>query len=294
MESHKEQISRTTPSAFIFLIDQSTSMGDPFGRPDSSGNSRTKAEEVADALNIQVDEIISRCQRGTDGIANYFYIGLIGYGSNGDAAFCWDGQLRGQQMVKLSDVKAGADYVMAETEFTIQGKLIKEQTSLKQWVKPLADGSTPMRKAIALASTTAESWIGSWPDSFPPIVVNITDGEDTESQPHELISAAMGLTSLRNTKGSNVLLINCHISALNSFPVVFPANVDELPQDQYARALFEMSSVLPDSMQEEIAATFGRQQGSEKCRGMVFNGNAVLLLKLLRIGTVPTVRNLEK
>ena len=293
MPSYGEQISRTTPSAFIFLIDQSGSMGDVFGRVDSSGNSRTKAEEVADALNIQIEEIISRCRK-PEGTADYFSIGIIGYGPNDAAQFCWSGQLSGRELVRLSDVEASAEFITGEIESSIQGKLIKEEIQLKKWVSPVADGYTPMRHALDLASTAVESWMKANPNSFPPIVINITDGIATDSTSEELIAASKHLGGHCNANGSAALLINCHISSLNNFPVVFPANKSELPQDQYAQTLFEMSSVLPDTMQMEIANTFGKTPGAEKCRGMVFNGNAVLLLKFLRIGTIPTVRNLEK
>ena len=43
--SYEAEISRSNPSCFVFLIDQSGSMGDPFG---GAGEHRRKADGVAE------------------------------------------------------------------------------------------------------------------------------------------------------------------------------------------------------------------------------------------------------
>ena len=53
--SHEAQISRTSPTAFLFLVDQSGSMMDKM----SSG--KTKAEFVSDVLNKTLMDLITRC-----------------------------------------------------------------------------------------------------------------------------------------------------------------------------------------------------------------------------------------
>ena len=74
--SHEAQISRTSPTAFLFLVDQSGSMMDKM----SSG--KTKAEFVSDVLNKTLMDLITRCSK-SEGIRDYFDIGVLGYGHQG-------------------------------------------------------------------------------------------------------------------------------------------------------------------------------------------------------------------
>ena len=70
--SYIAEISRSNPACFIFLVDQSGSMEDKM----SSG--RSKAQFVADVLNRTLVNLITRCTK-SDGVRNYFEIGVIGY-----------------------------------------------------------------------------------------------------------------------------------------------------------------------------------------------------------------------
>ena len=49
------------------------------------------------------------------------------------------------------------------------------------------------------------------------------------------------------TEDGHVLFFNCYLSATPADPFVFPGNAKQMP-DECARQLFEMSSVLPESM----------------------------------------------
>jgi hypothetical protein len=69
------EISRTNPSCFIFLVDQSASMVDPIG-----GEVRmSKADVVADALNRLLTELAIRCAK-EEGVRDYFNVAALGYG----------------------------------------------------------------------------------------------------------------------------------------------------------------------------------------------------------------------
>ena len=58
---YSAEISRTNPTALLFLLDQSSSMLEPFGgQPDKS-----KAEGVADALNRLLQNIVLKCAKPT-------------------------------------------------------------------------------------------------------------------------------------------------------------------------------------------------------------------------------------
>ena len=52
------------------------------------------------------------------------------------------------------------------------------------WVEPVHGYRTPMCQAVAVAGAHVYEWASAHPDSFPPIIINITDGMVTDS-PYE-------------------------------------------------------------------------------------------------------------
>lgn len=75
--SYTAEISRTSPTAFLFLVDQSGSMQEVMT------NGKSKAQFVADVLNRTLATLITRCTK-SEGTRNYFEVGVLGY-SNSDA-----------------------------------------------------------------------------------------------------------------------------------------------------------------------------------------------------------------
>jgi hypothetical protein len=72
------------------------------------------------------------------------------------------------------------------------------------------------------------------------------------------------------------------VSSDRSQPISFPDSDTALP-NQYARLLFNMSSILPDHMR-----TYAQQQGiavSDGTRGFVFNADMTSIVQFLDIGT---------
>ncbi|HKX29941.1 MAG TPA: VWA domain-containing protein, partial [Blastocatellia bacterium] len=90
-------ISRTNPSCLLFLIDQSDSMQDPFGSGEST---EKKADEVADAINHFLQNLVIKCAK-SEGIRDYYHVGVIGYGATVGSAFI--GALTGKELVPISD-----------------------------------------------------------------------------------------------------------------------------------------------------------------------------------------------
>ena len=76
------EISRTNPTCFLFLVDQSSSMLEPFGGNQESN----KAEGVADAINRLLQNLVLKCAK-SEGIRDYFHVGVIGYGGRVAPAF---------------------------------------------------------------------------------------------------------------------------------------------------------------------------------------------------------------
>jgi hypothetical protein len=267
------EISRANPSCFLFLIDQSGSMVEPIAGSDG----KRKCDSVADAINRLLHNLIIKCARG-EGVRNFYEVGVIGYGAQVGPAF--SGILAGRDMVAISEVANCPARVEERTKQVEdgQGGFLAQKVKFPIWFEPVAKGTTPMGQALSLAHHVLESWVGKHPNSYPPIVINITDGEATDSGPKPQAEA---LTSLATNDG-NILLLNCHISSAGAAPIVFPDSEDEL-RDEFARTLFSVSSILPDSLRE-LAKAENIVLGP-KTRGFAFNADLVELIRFLDIGT---------
>lgn len=271
------EISRTFPSCFLFLIDQSGSMEDAFGGNEST---RKKSEGVADAINKLLQNLVIKCAK-EEGVRDYYSVGVIGYGNQVGSAFV--GTLAGRELVPVSDI-ANQPARIEERSRKIDdgaGGLVDQSIKFPIWFEPIANGGTPMCAAFTRAEEILTKWIAEHPTSFPPIVINITDGESTDGDPSP---KAQMLKSL-GTNDGNILLFNLHLSSTSASAVEFPDNDANLA-DQYAQLLFQMSSVLPDYMRQ-----IAQQEGfvvSDNTHGFVFNADIVSVIRFLDIGTRPS------
>lgn len=273
------EISRANPTCFLFLIDQSESMKNNIGGGDKP---MQKAEAVSDAVNRLLSELSIKCAK-EDGVRDYFHVGVIGYGAT--VAPIFDGVLAGRDLVPLSEVAANPARLeersrsyppAASSELPVAGpgRTVKFPT----WFSPVAYGDTPMCGAFNRARSILEGWLADHPRSFPPIVVNITDGESTDG---DAAPVAQALRSLTGADGP-VLLFNLHLSADKSEPIIFPVNDRNLPDD-FARKLHSMSSVLPEQMRG-AANRQGLELG-EGARGFAFNADISAIVQFLDVGT---------
>lgn len=274
---YQAEISRSNPSCFLFLIDQSGSMSDPFAGGEAK---RKKADLVADAINRLLQNLVIKCAK-EEGIRDYFHVGVVGYGDH--VAPALGGVLAGRELVPISEVGNSPARVEQRIKKVEDGAggLVDQPIRFPVWFDPKAHGATPMCQAFVLTHDILARWIEQHPDSFPPIVINITDGEATDGNPG---AAAASLRDLATSDG-NVLLFNIHLSAKAGAAVEFPSAVDTLP-DEFARSMFDLSSQLTPTMR-----TIAQQEGyavDEGSRGFVFNADMVALIKFLDIGTRPS------
>jgi hypothetical protein len=274
--SYTAEISRDNPSCFLFLIDQSGSMGEPFGIE----SKKSKADGVADAINRLLQNLVIKCAKA-EGVRDYYHVGVIGYGKRVGSAF--SGSLAGKSLVPISEVATKPARIEERTRKVEDGAggLVDQTIKFPVWFDPVSIGGTPMCRALEKAYSILSEWLGERPNCFPPIVVNITDGEATDGNPIEIASQ---LTSLSSSDG-NVLLFNLHLSNMKAPPVEFPDSQENLP-DAYAKLLFDMSSRLPLFMRE--IAQEERYQVGEESRGFVFNADIVSVIRFLDIGTRPS------
>jgi hypothetical protein len=274
---YQAEISRSNPSCFLFLIDQSGSMEDPFAGGESS---QRKADLLADAINRLLQNLVIKCAK-EEGIRDYFHVGVIGYGAKVGPAL--SGQLAGRDLAPISDI-GNMPARIEERKKKVEdgaGGLVEQTIRFPIWFDPICHGATPMCQAFNLAHDMLAHWLPQHPDSFPPIVINITDGEATDGDPS---TAADALRNLATSDG-NVLLFNVHLSSKGAKPIEFPDNPAQLP-DQHAQLMFELSSPLTPTMR-----TVAQQEGyivAESSRGFVFNADMISVIKFLDIGTRPS------
>jgi hypothetical protein len=267
------EISRTNPTCILFLLDQSRSMLEPFGaQPEKS-----KAEGLADAINRLLQTLVLKCAK-SEGMRDYFHVGLVGYGSQVGPAFA--GALAGKPLVPVSAIAGNPLRVEPRTRLVSDGAggLTEQKFKFPIWFESQPSGKTPMCQALEFGRQTVEGFLGRFPDCYPPLVINITDGMSTDGDPRP---PAQALQSLASSDGP-VLLFNAHLSAAPVTPIEFPLTEAAL-RDNFARLLFRMSSPLPPRLLE--AARAEKFPVLEGARGFVFNADLVSVIRFLDIGT---------
>ncbi|GHT82368.1 hypothetical protein FACS189467_7570 [Bacteroidia bacterium] len=260
---YSELLSSSKPGLIIICIDQSGSMTDSYA-------TSTKSEFAAIAVNRVISEIITSCTAG-DTIKDRCQIAVIGYGSSVSTLF-------NEKTSKLAQT---------DKFVTLQKKVpdgagggYNEDYTLQVFVEPVASGGTPMAEAFQKAYIEAEQFIQNNPDSFPPIVINITDGEPN-SFPNAQ-SEAEKLKQLKTSDG-NLILMNAHIANESGLKLNLPNSKEAIQSNQYAVFLFDISSVLPEPLAKN--AKLGGFPVQDGARGFVFNADAETLVRFLNFGS---------
>lgn len=277
------QISRKNPILFVFLIDQSSSMDD------SNSDQIKLAQVVSDALNKIIASLVLRSAKN-DSVRDYFHVSVIGYCGN-NAEFLLVSDSKSSPRIKISELADNHLRVENRVKKVSDGAggLVEFKTKFHVWIDPKANGATPMLEAFKKAKDVVMEFIDEFPNSFPPIVINLTDGEPSDWPGPGPIPTAVELMKTRTTDG-NVLIFNCHMSALQSGVIRFPDSVETL-MDQGAKNLFLASSVLPEVFHAR-AVEKGYKITSES-RGYVYNAEMVDIIQFLDIGTRPEIMAIE-
>jgi len=276
---YQSEISRANPTCFFFLIDQSSSMADPImGVVDNP----RKSEFVADAINKVIQTLIVTASKDVE-IRRYYQIGAIVYGGdNVGSAF---GSLFGEQELVWVDELSNKPLRIEERtkrESDGAGGVIQVQAKFPVWIDAAANGRTPMCEAISRTKNILEKWVKDHPNSYPPTVINLTDGEANDGDPSV---PAQALRELYTTDG-NAILLTVHVSSNPySQPIFFPGVNEGLP-DQPSKIMFEMCSPLTEAMTKTAQEML--QISIEKgAKGFVYNSGIEGIVSALEIGTRP-------
>lgn len=282
----------TQPGCMIFLLDQSGSMSEKFGQM-QAGRDRRKCDAVATILNSFLNELVitNTLPRsdGTPDVRPRADISVLGYeGSAPTPALT--GALAGRDFVTLPELQVNpADIEMRKRkDMDDTGVEIEVQVPFPIWIRPKAGGGTPMCAALRRARDLAAQWAVNHPDSYPPVIINVTDGVGTDGDPTRI---AQEITQIGVTDGQ-ALLFNVHITNLPDPPVAYPVSENDLPNDKYARLLFSISSIIPETSRALLETLLGRPV-PPGARGLIFNGDATSVRLMFNFASLPRTQPLD-
>lgn len=266
------RVSRDKPGCYIFLLDHSYSMDDPF-----AGTQLKKSEVLARAINRYIFELISQCEKDNGPLRNFYDLAVIGYTTDEKETPLVGSALGGA--LGAGDDLLGLD-IVSIVDLYNHPLRIAEQHGVKEpiWCEPVARAGTPMCAGLAYCRQLAASWVAQHPDGVPPILIHISDGESTDGNPVPLLA---DIDSIRTQVGPT-LLFNFHLSSSGAPGIIFPASEQVLP-DEHSRMLFRLSSPLPEFFVQMARANYPEVVSG--ARGMAFNLDATAFSGLLATGT---------
>ena len=280
-EAYTAQITRSTPTAFIFMIDHSVSMR---RTTKFNGETVTLAEAVARIVNQQINELVLRCVKNNE-VRHYYDIAVIGYGDN--AYYGWNGELYGRGFVSPEELvnHPYKTITIREEKKTRRGPIVKE-VQKTQWVEARHDGHwTHLHEAFRLAHELLSEWMDKYgtKNCYPPTIINITDGEFNGTTRDDLLQQANEIKS-EFTNDGNVLLWNIHVTPNSGEKLLFPTNKNELGDNAYAKLLFDLSSLLPPRYANDVAQ-LRNVTDDKRFVAMATNTEMSTLIQLMDIGT---------
>ena len=281
------QISRQTPTAFIFLVDHSVSMERMIKW---QGEDITLSEAVARIVNNQINELVLRCIKADD-VRYYYDIAVIGYGH--EVASGWNGDLEGRWFVSPQELRDNPfkTITIREEKRTRRGPIIKEVQKI-QWVEAAHTGHwTYLHNALDKAKELLSEWMNAHKGlvCYPPTIINITDGDYNGAEEDVVEFKANELKSM-STDDGNVIFFNIHVTPNNSESTLFPAEVKDVGDSSLAKKLFNLSSLLPERYNSEIDS-IKQTNGGQRYRAMGVNVDMATLVKIMDIGTPTNIRN---
>src|SRR6185503_13502669 len=163
---YSAEISRKNPGCFIFLLDQSASMEDPFG----GSADRKKADELATIINKLIHNLSIRCAKG-DSMYDYFHVAVIGYGQDTVVKSAFDGPLTGKDLIPMSELANNPLRIEDRTKKADDGAggLVEQTVKFPLWFEAKHAGGTPMSSAFKTAAEMVQRWVAEHPKGFPPI-----------------------------------------------------------------------------------------------------------------------------
>lgn len=279
---YERSITRNTRAAIIIAIDSSITMQEWT----KFYNTRMRKMDAAALIaNFAIDELVTRSTR-SGYIRDYYDIAVIQYSGDGIEPII--GSETGD-MVHINTLgkitPQPVSYNVAQEEEDGTQSIIP--ITLHEWVTPKAYGIAPMYEALAHSKGLVTRWCEDRMNrgSFPPLIINISDGCCSDADEDEILDMVKEIESI-GTKDGTTLLLNIHLANEidDTSSVLFPAVSDLISQDHDCQMLYNISSTLPKELEHFVDEIVGRKgSGPYKC--FACNASICEILTLTDIGT---------
>lgn len=280
------------PGMIIVLLDQSTSMNEPFG------DGITKAQAAADAVNKIGFELASKCRNG-NAWENKVFLTVIGYGT--DPVHKQPTRPGGFKNIYLGEKTRLDSLCMGWAEIGTEGApgfgdLFFSVKGPVKYIQPHGLGDTPMAEALEGAAAQIEAAFQAYPKlqmGFPPTIIHVTDGkpddykdgDDSPLRGRNTREAADKLLAIETAMG-NALLFNVYLDSSHTEEHVFENETEvSLLRDGYAEFLFGISSPLPSFIRKKIQWDPAFKHVTEASRGLIITRKPGILVSMLRWGS---------
>ncbi len=282
-QPYSSQVTETSPTAFVFMIDQSASMK---RTTIFQGTKMTLADAATRIVNETINELLYRCVNFNI-IRHYYDIAVIGYGNTTYSA--WSGALAGRFFVTPEELNLNPyDKVTYCQKIHTRQGLTEKEIIKKKWVESRCDRSCsglPLKKVHELI----KEWIEHHIHCYPPTIINITDGMIPTHYRTEIPlerNRLSELTSLKTDYG-NVLFYNIYMEAFSDHKLAYPVNQDDLDSREKDSIIsfYYDSSLVPTKYNQAISEIRMDKSGFTRHVGMTVNDDLISLLQLMDIGT---------
>lgn len=269
-------------SAIIIAIDSSISMQEWT----MFHNTRMRKMDAAALIaNFAIDELVTRSKR-SEQIRDYYDIAIIQYSGDGIEYATPNHE---EEMVHINRLHEALPQPVCYNIVHIDEDGTKKTIpiNLHEWVKPKAIGISPMYEALVHIKNLISTWCSDSFNrrSFPPIVINITDGCCGDAEDFELIELASEIQKI-GTKDGTTLLVNIYLANEidDTSDTLFPRLSEHFSEEHDCQMLYDMSSVLPEELEYAMKYINGCSSiGPYKC--FARNASVCEILTITDIGT---------
>ena len=240
MNDYTQVISPETPILVVIAIDQSGSMNEAFTNCSMIVSKSEIASMIASSI---IEELITRSCHA-DKSRHYFDLSVVGYSRYDvypllcDSCHPVPAAIFENSRPEL--IRRTIEYITPDNHL----RLVPE--AYYAWIKPKAAGTTAMLEMLDSVYNIVSDWCECRQNhrSFPPIVINITDGLDDLEYTNMHYQKSNRIKELGTDDGKVIFINVCIDSCPREERLYFPSEKDIKPSQQ-AAMLARMSSKLP-------------------------------------------------
>ena len=255
-------ITEDNPAGVFFILNQSYPTEEIIS---FDGTEMSKASAECSIIDQVINELI--VQNTSNGVIDDRYnIAVSGYG---DYVFnCLKGSSI-QSLKELYDNPFSVKTQIKEIKTRQGAKTIEQKRPA--WVIPRSDGGAYLNIALNKVKKLVDKWTEEHIDSFPPIIIHITEFRYHGAEDSEMIRLAKEIKSLLTNDG-NALLFNIVLTWNEDLvPVKYPSDECEVSESYYGSVYYLMSSVLPQSFYNNMRIKESSTEYQEQHVGIAMN-----------------------